>query len=124
MNFVPGCLMRDEKNGKAWVEAAGGVRLPLGPNARGEQGRNVVYGIRPKSFTLAEPGAENGIELTIGVVQPTGDEIEVVTSIAGEPAIIVFTDRANFEPEQRITVCPMLDAVHLFDAETGTRISD
>ncbi len=121
MNFVPGRLER--ANGSACVVAAGDVRLPLAPDTPGEDGQPVVYGVRPKSFQLASEGDPNSVMIKVGVVEPTGDEIEVISTLAGEPICAVFTDRHDFKPEQEIKVHPVLDSIHLFDAQSGKRIS-
>ncbi|MBE0529609.1 MAG: sn-glycerol-3-phosphate ABC transporter ATP-binding protein UgpC [Rhodospirillales bacterium] len=122
MNFVPGRLMRE--NGEAWVEAAESTRLPLSPKTPGQNGQPVVYGVRPKNFRLGSEDGRTGIPIKVGVVEPTGDEIEVISSIAGEPICAVFTDRHDFRPEQDIVVFPDLGSIHLFDAESGKRIVD
>ena len=121
MNFVRGKLTR--ANGEAYVEAAEGVRLPLTPDTAGQDGQPVVYGVRPKGFQLASESDEKAVTITVGVVEPTGDEIEVISTLAGESICAVFTDRHDFRPDQQIKVCPVLDSVHLFDAESGQRIS-
>ncbi len=121
MNFIPGRLSR--QNGQAWVEAAGGTRLPLGTNAPGQEGQEVVYGVRPKNFRLGGDSDSAGIDINVGVVEPTGDEVEVISQIAGEPVCVVFTERYDFKPEQPIKICPALDSVHLFDAGSGRRLA-
>ena len=121
MNFIPGRIA--SANGKPCVATVDGTSLPLPVGAPGQEGQEVVYGVRPKSFALAEAGAENGIAIQVGVVEPTGDEIEIVTKIAGEDAIVVFTERHEFKPDQVITVVPNLDELHLFDAKSGQRIT-
>ena len=121
MNFIPGRVA--SANGKPCVVAQDGTQLPLPTDAPGQEGQEVVYGVRPKSFVLGEAGAESGIPIQVGVVEPTGDEIEIVTKIAGEDAIVVFTERHEFKPDQAITVVPNLDELHLFDAKSGQRIT-
>src|ERR1035438_3255394 len=49
MNVVNGTVRR--ANGGAWVEAAGGVRWPLGHTA-GADGQSVAYGVRPEHLSL------------------------------------------------------------------------
>ena len=119
MNMFPGKVVR--ANGSAHVLTADGVKLPLAGDARGEDGQEVVYGIRPKGLSLAGDG--DGIEASVGVVEPTGDEIEVIGSIAGEQFVAVFAGRHMFKPDQKIQVYPDLDAIHLFDSKSGFRIA-
>jgi multiple sugar transport system ATP-binding protein len=121
MNFIPGRLSRE--NGQTWVEAAGGTRLPLATNSPGQHGQEVVYGVRPKNFRLGEKDDPAGVEINVGVVEPTGDEVEVISELAGEPICVVFSERYEFRPEQQIRICPALDTIHLFDAGSGRRLA-
>ncbi len=120
MNLIPGRIGR--RDGRVWVEARAGVRLPLRPNAPGQQGQEVVYGVRPKSFQIAPSPGDDTVDMTVGVVEPTGDEIEVIAKVAGEQVCAVFTDRLALKPEQTVAVRPQLDSVHLFDAGSGKRL--
>lgn len=120
MNFIPGRMVRE--NGEAWVEAANDTRLPLGPNTSGQHGQDVVYGVRPKNFRLTSNEDKAGIPIKVGVVEPTGDEIEVFSKIAGEMICAIFTDRHDFKHDQDIVLRPELDTIHLFDAKNGNRI--
>jgi multiple sugar transport system ATP-binding protein len=121
MNFIPGRIER--ANGSACVAAQDGTRLPLAPDAPGENGQEVIYGARPKSFRMGEAGDAQGVPITVGVVEPTGDEVEVISEIAGEPVCVVFTERYELKPEQEITICPHLENIHLFDAKSGLRLT-
>src|SRR5258708_3234128 len=75
MNVVDGTLRR--ANGSAYVEAAGGVRWPLGASA-GADGPTVAYGIRPEHLSLAASGAAGTVAAEGAVVEPTGARNELV----------------------------------------------
>jgi multiple sugar transport system ATP-binding protein len=113
MNFIPGTLHRD---GGAWVDA-GGVRLPVAPGNAGRDGQKVVYGIRPEHLPLGD--GPQSVAVTVGVVEPTGADTYVFGEAADTQLCAVFTERHAFRPGETIRLVPRLEAVHLFDAETG-----
>ena len=119
MNFLRGDM---RVNGATQFEGPGGLRMPLAaPSAW--NGRAVVCGVRPEHFTLADNTASDGAEAVIQVVEPTGPEIQVVVQIGGEEAIAVFRERHQFKPGDKIRLKPDPRLVHLFDAETGKRLT-
>jgi multiple sugar transport system ATP-binding protein len=118
MNFLQGRIRR--VNGSATVETAGGASLPLPPGAAGEDGREVVYGMRPEHLTLAE----GGVPATVTVVEPTGADTFVYCRVGEHEICGSFSERHEFKPGAPINLAPRLDAVHLFDAKTGYLVSD
>jgi multiple sugar transport system ATP-binding protein len=114
MNFLPGKI---RNNGQAAFEGAG-LRVTLERTAAAD-GRAVVCGVRPETFTIADDGAE----ATIQVIEPTGSEIQVVAKLGGEDIIAVFRERHQFKPGDKIRLKPDPRLVHLFDAESGKRLN-
>ena len=110
MNLVEGTV-----SGREVV--AGNLRLPLGDVAV-EDGRRVVWGVRPEHLVLAE----GGFPVQITVIEPTGSEIHVNGRAGGQGIVAIFRDRHDFVPGQEIALAPMPGLVHLFDAGTGARI--
>ena len=98
-----------------------GLPLPAPVNATSaEDGRSVVYGIRPEHIELASDG---GPRAEVVVVEPTGAETQVVTKIAGMDITSVFRDRHAFRPGEVIRLRPDVARAHLFDAATGARLA-
>jgi multiple sugar transport system ATP-binding protein len=118
MNMLSGTLRRS--NGTAWVETANNLRLPLPPAAPGTDGQNVAYGVRPEHFALSN--APEAIAASVEVVEQTGIDMLVFARVDGAPLCGLFRERHGFTPGQPIRLMPQLDAVHLFDAESGERI--
>jgi multiple sugar transport system ATP-binding protein len=119
MNFFPGTI---RVNGSAVFEGPGGVRLPLKvPSGRlaAWSGVRSVYGVRPEHFTLAD----DGIEAEIQVVEPTGSETQVVAKMGGQEMLAVFRERHQFSPGDRVRLKPDAGLVHMFDQESGRRLS-
>ncbi len=92
------------------------TRLPL--PAKAEEGREVIYGVRPEHLVLAE----TGIAASVAVVEPTGSETHVVMRAGDQELIGLFRERHGFRPGQEVVLAPDPNAVHLFDKATGARI--
>jgi multiple sugar transport system ATP-binding protein len=116
MNCLKGTL---RLNGKAEFEGPGGVKLPISSAPRGSDGRPAVYGIRPEHFAIADDGAE----VVVQVVEPTGSETQVIAKLGGKDIIAVFRERHQFKPGDKIRLKPDPRLVHLFDEGTGERLS-
>jgi multiple sugar transport system ATP-binding protein len=118
MNLIPGSLRRT--NGTTGVASDDGTELPLKSGDGAEEGRRVLYGVRPEHWTLTGEG--EGIDAEVVVVEPTGSETLVVCKLAGHEVQAAFRERHDFKPGQMIRLRPELEVVHLFDAEKGARI--
>jgi multiple sugar transport system ATP-binding protein len=117
MNFLPGAI---RANGNLGFDGPGGAHLPLASAPQGSDGRPAVYGVRPEHFTLAADGAE----ATIQVVEPTGSEIQIVAAIGGTEIVAAFRERHPFKPGETIRLKPDPRLVHLFDAQSGQRLTN
>jgi multiple sugar transport system ATP-binding protein len=115
MNFVKGRL-----EGGAFV-TDGGMRLPIGKAPASSDGRPVVYGVRPEHFQLTP----SGVPVEVVVVEPTGSETQVVVRGGGghQEMVCVFRERVTAAPGETIHIQPNPNLVHLFDQETGQRLS-
>ena len=114
MNFITGRLTG------AGFEADGGIRLPVNGGSTAPSGRAVVLGVRPEHLTLGN----DGIAAQVIVVEPTGSEVQVNARAAnGDEIVAVFRERHSFSPGETISLKPQPGTMHLFDGETGLRIS-
>jgi multiple sugar transport system ATP-binding protein len=116
MNFLQGSI---RTNGNLGFDGPGGVRLPLAAAPQGSDGRGAVYGVRPEHFTIADDGAE----VVIQVVEPTGSEIQIVAKLGDAEIIAAFRERRAFKPGDKIRLKPDPRLVHLFDAVSGQRLT-
>ncbi|KGF70081.1 sugar ABC transporter ATP-binding protein [Hoeflea sp. BAL378] len=115
MNLVEGVVTRGD--GAASV-LANGVSLAA-PDLPGlDEGRSVIYGIRPEHLLIDD----SGFEATVAVVEPTGPEIHLVLRAAGRELIAVLRERQMIRPGDMIRLRPQPEMAHLFDAGTGLRI--
>jgi multiple sugar transport system ATP-binding protein len=119
MNFLPGTLRR--RNGAANVEFDGGVSLPAPRDATGEDGQMVVYGTRPEHIELVQ--GTDGVPAEVVVVEPTGADTQVYSTIAGIDVVAAFQKRYDFKPGLTIRLKPDANRAFLFDAASGTRLA-
>jgi multiple sugar transport system ATP-binding protein len=116
MNFLTGSL---KSNGRLEFVGPSLVRLPVAATPAAVEGRQVIYGIRPEHFLIADDGAE----VEVQVVEPTGSELQVVAKLGEQDIIAVFRERHNFKPGDKIRLMPNPRLVHLFDVATGKRLN-
>jgi multiple sugar transport system ATP-binding protein len=117
MNFLRGSI---RANGRMAFEGPGGAHLPLSSAPPGSDGRAAVYGVRPEHFMLADDGAEAVIQ----VVEPTGSEIQIVATLGDAEIVAAFRERHPFKPGETIRLKPDPRLVHLFDAQSGERMTN
>ncbi len=115
MNFLEGRLVN---GGVPHVETADGSRLPLAASRAGLDGKPVTYGIRPEHLEFAD----DGVEATVVVVEPTGSETQIVARIGSQDIIAVIRDRRPVKPGDKVRLRPVPASAHVFDAETGKRL--
>ena len=119
MNFIDGTL---RKNGSAGdVVTKDGTHLPVPDRLGGQDGLEVVYGVRPEHLYISQDG--QGIPAKVVVVEPTGAETMVVMHMAGQEVQAIFRERHRFEPGQDIMLTPDVEHLHLFDKRTGKRLN-
>ncbi|RWD49872.1 MAG: sn-glycerol-3-phosphate ABC transporter ATP-binding protein UgpC [Mesorhizobium sp.] len=114
MNLLKGVV---RKGDKPVVEIAG-TPFPNAANSAVEDGRNVVYGVRPEHLEIHP----DGVPAKISVVEPTGSETLVFLRFGEGEMVALFRERHDFKPGDTLHLKPRLDQVHLFDAETGRRL--
>ncbi|MDT7953308.1 MAG: sn-glycerol-3-phosphate ABC transporter ATP-binding protein UgpC [Acetobacteraceae bacterium] len=113
MNFLPGTVER------AGFRAEDGSLWPLPASAGRAAGQPAVYGVRPEHLQLTD----DGVPLTVQVVEPTGSETQVYGKLGGLAVLGAFRERIAAGPGDpiRVTADPAL--VHLFDRGTGARLA-
>ncbi|WP_421913422.1 ABC transporter ATP-binding protein [Mesorhizobium sp.] len=114
MNLLKGVVRRADKT----VVEIDGTPFPMAANSTVENGRSVVYGVRPEHLEIHP----DGIAARISVVEPTGSETLVFLRFGESEMVALFRERHDFKPGDTLHLKPRLDQVHLFDAETGSRI--
>ncbi len=118
MNFLGGTARRS--NGTAAVAMADGTRLPLPAGAKGGDGQQVVYGVRPEHLALSDSSV--GFPLVVSVVEPTGADTLVFGTVGGSEVCAVFDERHAFKPGETVHLAPKGDRVHVFNADDGAAL--
>jgi multiple sugar transport system ATP-binding protein len=116
MNMIKGKL--DPDNAQVFV-AVDGTRLPLPKGFPASKGRNLVYGLRPEYIRLDGTGHQ----AKVVVIEPTGYETQIVVNFGGSEITCVFRERVDVRPGEAISIAIDPQFVHLFDEETGMRLT-
>lgn len=106
MNLLPGLLENQQIT-------VGNKRFPA-PAGSG----NATLGVRPEHLILSE----DGLPMTVKVVEPTGPETMVFLDYAGQDVVAVFRERHDFSAGQTIHLLPDESQLHVFDSGTGKRL--
>jgi len=106
MNLLPGLLENQQIT-------VGNKRFPA-PAGSG----NATLGVRPEHLILSE----DGLPMTVKVVEPTGSETMVFLDYAGQDVVAVFRERHEFSAGQTIHLLPDESQLHVFDSGTGKRL--
>ena len=116
MNLLTGAVRKGAGGSGIDVD---GVSLPLPDRLGLNEGRKVVFGIRPEHLDMTDSG---GIPAKVVVIEPTGSETHVVLRFGGHDMVAVFRERHAFMPGQEVQLLPRPDMIHVFDHDSGDRI--
>lgn len=116
MNFIPGKVSNDDTS--VFITESG-ARLPLPTGTALPGGQSLVYGIRPEDLSIRE----RGVTATVSLIEPTGAETQITALLGTTPVIASIRDRFDIAPGDDISLDIDLSSVHLFNAETGQRLS-
>jgi len=114
MNFIDGrCTPRG-------FEAQGAV-LPLpSMDWLDVADQPMSYGIRPEHFEQCQPG--QGVAAQVQGVEPLGSDTQLNLRIGHAGVVVLLHERLAIEPGETMHLRPRLEAVHLFDAQSGQRL--
>ncbi|HKJ95820.1 MAG TPA: sn-glycerol-3-phosphate ABC transporter ATP-binding protein UgpC [Gammaproteobacteria bacterium] len=118
MNLLPGRVTRGD-GGERVVDSEAG-RLPLPSGAGIEEGREVVYGVRPVALSVSDDA--RAIPATVDVVEPMGDQDQVYFHASEVSLCAVSHERIALRRGDGVGLMPDLAMIHLFDRESGRRI--
>jgi sn-glycerol 3-phosphate transport system ATP-binding protein len=120
MNFLSAQLSAD---GSA-VRLDSGQSLRLLPGAaRGSGGGTVTLGMRPEHLSQAEEEPGEPVSLEVELVEPLGADTLVHGRLDGAELTARLPGHAACSPGQRLSLRIAPGNLHLFDAETGNRLS-
>src|SRR3954468_6271107 len=115
------------KDGKAQI---GDYLVPVDPAASQQLGQghdNITVGVRPEAWRLVSDG-EGGLPVDVTVVEDLGADGFVYgnSDVEGTPSnvIVRVSGREHVHKGDRIYVTTDPKSVHVFDTDTGERLSD
>jgi multiple sugar transport system ATP-binding protein len=126
--FVAGFIGSPAMNLLRGQVQGGGFRLPgIGPTPeiilplpeRAADGKPAVYGIRPEHLRLSD----NGVPVTIQLVEPTGSETMVTARLGDATLVGAFRERISAKVGDTLRIMPDPALAHLFNEETGMRLT-
>jgi multiple sugar transport system ATP-binding protein len=111
-------------DGKARI---GRYDVPVDPASEQKMSGNITVGVRPEAWRLVS-AEDGGLPIDVTVVEELGADgfVYGTCDVEGTPAqvIVRVTARGTVKPGDRIHVTTDPRQVHVFDTETGERISD
>ena len=130
MNMLTGRLLW-ENEGIYFDEGTAKVRLSdrLKDALGGQVGQEVIMGVRPETMSMHAEGRfvgeDNIIPLTVKVVEPLGEKMDLYAGTPKHPQIVARIDsETGLEPGQNVNVHLAMDKVHIFETgETGRNLS-
>ena len=115
MNLVHGRI--DTKDSVKCFVSDSGLALPV-PETAPEDGRDVIYGIRPEHIQIGE----SGVPMRVVVVEPTGSETQVFAKSGGDLFDALVKERIQAKPGSELGFIIDPSYVHLFDRRTEIRL--
>lgn len=97
------------------------LKLPGGLVVK--HGQQVVYAIRPEQVNVLDAASEDALEAKITAIENTGSDMQLFCDTGGGAFTSVFKQRLALQEGQTVWLQPRLSGIHLFDAESGTRIA-
>jgi multiple sugar transport system ATP-binding protein len=118
MNFVP-VRIEAGTDGPAG-RAMDGTIIPLPGQKTITGDREVLLGIRPEAFALAQETSP--FQLDVDLVEPTGAETHLHGTLAGTRIVAALPGRHMISPGERLPIRFDPAAMHVFDPVTSRRI--
>jgi len=118
MNFLPGQYSASRRG----VLLEGGALVPLAGDSGVTDGQLVQLGIRPEHAALTAAG-RGMIEARLDIVEELGAARLCNLSVEDIPFSLVTDTRPGFAPGSSVGINFDADQVHIFDGQTGVRIS-
>ena len=118
MNFLEGTIQKGSPNTFV-LETGDEIEIST---IRDEwDGLKATIGIRPEHLKIVDDGV--GFNAVVAVIEPTGWETQVVARVQKQEINAIIYEREQLEPGQKIKLRPSQNRYHLFEKETGVRMS-
>jgi multiple sugar transport system ATP-binding protein len=123
MNFFDGELHPDSDGEGGGRFTFNGSGLTIGVRCDAPPANRVTLGVRPHHLEVVGEG-EGSLRAEVAVVEPMGNEQIVYATLPGGKRVVALAPpEPAIKPESMVAMRVRSDAVHVFDAATGTRVS-
>ena len=128
MNFVPATAEGGVLTARRATTDGDGFRYPLPAAADDavDDGTDVTLGVRPEDIAVGDSvdaDPDHVFEGTVEVVEPMGSENVVHVELAAGPSVVATVDGLQqIRAGQAVSVGVPGDAIHLFDARSGSAL--
>ncbi len=119
MNFIVGKGKSAQGDAGPCLLTTDGAALPLPAGIRVAEGQAITLGVRPEHLALA---TESPVSLTVGIVEPTGDQTNLYGKVGDDLVCVSLHHRAAVTPGQVVKLAWPLERLHVFDTPSGRRL--
>ena len=119
MNLLEGTYLRE---GDLSTLDVAGTRISLPGHPELANGSTVNVGIRPEHLVPVAQAAEGCFKLAVGLSETTGAQTLVHGTAGDQDLAAMLSGDFSPPPGSELTIKPQADAMHLFDARSGTRL--
>ena len=120
MNLLEGVAAEDG------TVKVGGYKVPVDPTAERKMSGNITVGVRPENWRLVSDG-EGGLPVRVTVVEELGADSYVygTCDVEGVPSNVIVRISGRHHPQkgEMLYVTTDPEHVHVFDTDTGERLS-
>ncbi len=79
----------------------------------------MIYGIRPEHVFVGQ----GGVVTQVAVIEPTGAETQLTANIGTDVLVATVRERLDVRPGDALPLVPDVSKLHLFEAESGKRLT-
>jgi multiple sugar transport system ATP-binding protein len=120
MNLLEGVASGDQVS-------VGGYSVPVDPTAERKMNGRITVGVRPENWRIVTDG-EGGLPVSVTVVEELGADSFVygTSDVEGVPSNVIVRMAGRHHPRKGETLHVTTDPqhVHVFDTDSGERLSD
>lgn len=121
INQIPGEIILNGTSASLRMKDGSLLALPTGLQV--SHGQKVVYAIRPEQVNVVNEARDDALSATITAIENTGSDMQIFCQTGGGAFTSVFKQRLALQEGETIWLQPRLSGVHVFDAQTGMRIT-
>ncbi len=119
MNLFPAHILAGKSGTEAQLDI--GSRMRLENAMASHDGRHVLVGVRPEHFAVTTAGG--AIAAKVEIIEPLGAQMQIGLTAGDTKFTAIFNERLVTAPGATLMLAPRQDAIHVFDAGSGMRLT-